>query len=433
MEQYRPRIMDQVLRTNLDAFGAVLIEGPKWCGKTTTAEQSAKSAIYMQDETNGPNYLKLAEDSPSVLLKGKKPRLVDEWQISPNLWDAVRFSVDKSGEPGQYILTGSVSVDRSKIKHSGAGRIVTVQMRTMSLWESGDSTGEVSLDSLFNGSESVTGRSDHDIFDIARIITRGGWPSSLGRSEKAAHTLIAGYCRAILDTEINTMDGKERDSRKMSQILRSLSRNVSMSAPDTTILKDITPDRAYDGISENEMGTKKAMDIKTLRSYLAVLDRIHVTEDLDAWSPRLRSKTTVRTGSTRHLSDPAIAAYFLGASSEDLVYDMETFGLLFESLVVRDLRVYAQSLEGEVFHYRDSRNREVDAIVHLWNGKWGAFEVKLNPAREDEGAESLLRFADDIDTDRMNPPTFLAVITGRGFAHTRKDGVHVIPIGCLRN
>lgn len=433
MKQYRPRILDEVLRMNLEAFGAILIEGPKWCGKTTTAEQSAKSAIYMQDEDNGANYLRLAEDTPSALLRGESPHLIDEWQMAPNIWDAVRNEVDKRGVPGQFILTGSVSVDKSMIKHSGAGRIRTLQMRTMSLWESGDSTGEVSLESLFNDYKNVEGRSNHDIFDIARIVTRGGWPASIGKNEKIAHSLIAGYCETIVDTEINSIDGRERDKRKMIQILRSLSRNTAMAVPDTTILKDITPDRTYDELTSDDLGSLKAMDIKTVRSYLEALNRIHVTEDLDAWCPKLRSKTTIRTGSTRHMSDPAIAAYFLNASAEDLVYDMETFGLLFESLVIRDLRVYAQSLEGEVFHYRDANGREADAIVHLWNGKWGAVEVKLNPAREDEGAESLLKLVRDIDTDTMKPPSFLAVITGRGMAHTRKDGVHVIPIGCLKN
>lgn len=433
METYRPRLIDRELNDQLDAFGAVLIEGPKWCGKTTSAKQKARSAIYMQDEDNSRNYLELAKDTPSALLKGEKPRLIDEWQMAPNLWDAVRFSIDQTGEPGQYILTGSVTLDKSEIKHSGTGRITRLRMRTMSLWESGDSTGEVSLQELFRGAARIEGKSEHDIFDLARILVRGGWPASIGRTERTAHNIVAGYCKSILDTEMATVDGKRRDPIKMRSILRSLARNSATAAPDTKILHDITAFGEYDGLNGKELEERRAMDIKTARDYIGLLDRMYVTEDLEAWNPRLRSETAIRTGRTRHFSDPAVAAYFLGSSAEDLVYDMGTFGPLFESMVIRDLRVYAQALEGEVYHYRDSDGREADAVIHLWNGKWGAIEVKLNPAREDEGATNLLKLVEKVDTEAMHPPSFLAVVTGRGFAHTRADGVHVIPIGCLRD
>lgn len=416
MKQYRPRLIDDELRLNLESFGAVSLEGPKWCGKTTTALQQAKSVIFMQDEDNAPNYLKLAEDTPSALLKGDRPRLIDEWQVAPRLWDAVRFSVDQQTEDGMYILTGSTTVDWGKVKHSGSGRISRLRMRTMSLWESGDSTGDVGLGSLFADGTMANGASPHDIDDVADILTRGGWPNSIGRDSRHARTIVSGYCRSITETEIHTADDRERDPEKMTDILRSLSRNTATHSPDTKILSDINPN-------------EPAMNIKTLRDYIRVLERIHVVEDLPAWSPKLRSKATIMSKHTRHLADPAIAAYFLGARSEDLVYDMDTFGLLFESLVVRDLRIYTQALGGEVYHYRDSNGVEADAIVHLNDGRWGAVEVKLNPAREDEGASSLLRLRDTVD---CRPPSFLAVITGRGIAHTRADGVHVVPIGCLK-
>lgn len=416
MKEYRHRLIDEELRLNLESFGAVSLEGPKWCGKTTTALQQAKSTVFMQDEDNAPNYLRLAEDTPSALLKGDRPHLIDEWQVAPRLWDAVRFSVDKDDEEGMYILTSSRTMDWDKVKHSGTGRISRLRIRTMSLWESGDSTGEVRLGSLFTEGTRVGGSSPHEIYDIAEILTRGGWPKVVGRDSRHARTVVEGYCRSITESEIRTVDGRERDPDKMRDVLKSISRNTATHSPDTKILADINPNAP-------------AMNIKTLRDYIGVLERIHVVEDLPAWSPKLRSKATIMSRHTRHLTDPAIAAYFLGATDEDLVFDMDIFGLLFESLVIRDLRVYTQALGGDVYHFRDSNGVEADAIVHLNNGRWGAIEVKLNPAREDEGAESLIRLRDTVD---CRPPSFLAVITGRGMAHTRPDGIHVIPIGCLR-
>ena len=321
MKEYRHRLIDEELRLNLESFGAVSLEGPKWCGKTTTALQQAKSTVFMQDEDNAPNYLRLAEDTPSALLKGDRPRLIDEWQVAPRLWDAVRFSVDKDDEEGMYILTSSRTMDWDKVKHSGTGRISRLRIRTMSLWESGDSTGEVRLGSLFTEGTRVGGSSPHEIYDIAEILTRGGWPKVVGRDSRHARTVVEGYCRSITESEIRTVDGRERDPDKMRDVLKSISRNTATHSPDTKILADINPNAP-------------AMNIKTLRDYIGVLERIHVVEDLPAWSPKLRSKATIMSRHTRHLTDPAIAAYFLGATDEDLVFDMDIFGLLFESLVI---------------------------------------------------------------------------------------------------
>jgi predicted AAA+ superfamily ATPase len=420
VKEYRPRLADRELERGLRAFGAVLIVGPKWCGKTTTAEQFAKSAIYMQDPDKAEEYQTAMKIKPSLLLEGEKPRLIDEWQTAPKLWDAVRHSVDRLSMEGLYILTGSTAVDESKIAHSGAGRIARIRMSTMSLYESGDSTGEVSLSDLFSGKD-VSGRSPFDIEDIAALVVRGGWPKTVGKGDAAAHEQIKGYCETILESEIRTADGVYRDSRKMRRVLRSISRNTSSSASDTTILAD------------TEEKNCTSIHINTLRSYEKALREIYVIDDLPAWTPRLRSKAAVRTSDTRHLTDPAVAAYFLGASAKNLMADMKTFGLLFESLAVRDLRVYTRSLGGDVFHYRDSDGLEADAVIHLNDGRWGAIEVKLGAGMIDDAAKGLLRIKEKVENETMGTPSFLAVVTGTEYAYTREDGVHVVPLGCLKD
>lgn len=421
MAEYRPRMIDAQLRRELDAMGAVLIVGPKWCGKTTSAQRIARSALYMQDTDNSDRYLQLAEVRPSLLLEGEKPRLIDEWQMAPRLWDAVRFSVDREGGRGMYILTGSTVVDEGSIMHSGTGRIARLRMRTMSLYESGDSDGSVSLGGLFDGG-TVEGISPLGLEDVAGLIVRGGWPGTIGCDEDVTRINVKNYCESMIMTEVGIDGVRHRDPQRMRAILRSISRNSASQVPDTRILDDLTP---VDGDAP--------MHINTLRGYLRTLESLFVTEDLTAWTPRLRSRTSVKAAPTRHLSDPAMAAYFLGASPRDLMYDPETFGLLFETLVVRDLRIYAQAVDGDVYHYRDRNGLECDAIVHLHDGRWGAMVVKLNPAREDEAARNLLRLADAVDTERMGAPSFLAVVCATGYAYTRADGVHVIPIGCLRD
>lgn len=419
MKKYLPRLVDELLEKELEAFGAVLITGTKWCGKTTTGLNKSKSTIFLQDPDEREQNLRLADIKPSLLLEGENPRLIDEWQDAPSLWDAVRFSIDKRSETGLYILTGSTSVDESLIAHSGTGRISRLKMRTMSLFESGDSNGEVSIKSLlFN--KDISGKSNHSIEDIANLIVGGAWPASAYKSIEVKKRQIAGYCDSIINTEIATSDGKNRDSEKVYQVLRSYSRHISTPATIQTITRDVSA--SFDSVNR-----------KTVSEYIEALQKIFVIEDLKAWSPKLRSKTTVSTSPTRHFVDPAIAAYFLDASPNDLLNDLETMGLLFESLVIRDLRIYTESLGGKVYHYRDHSGQEADAILHFKNGKWGAIEVKLGNKAIEEGAKSLLKLAEKIDQDAVKPPSFLAVITGTGYAYRNEDGVYVIPIGCLKN
>jgi len=411
--------MDDVLKEELEAFGAVLITGPKWCGKTTTAKQLAKSVLYMQQPDEKQNNLQLAQVQPSLLLKGEKPRLIDEWQMAPQLWDAIRFDVDQQSTEGIYILTGSTVVDESKISHSGAGRISRLTMRTMSSFESNDSNGTVSLSDLFEGNHNIGAQSNLGLIDIANLVVRGGWPSTINKSQKIAMKQIAGYCNTIANSDIGEVDGVRRDEGKTLAIMKSFSRHIATQASMATILKDIK-------------SNDETMDIDTLSDYLKALEKLFVVEDLTSWSPKLRSKTAIRSSNTRHFTDPAIAARMLNASSRDLIQDLNTFGFLFESLVVRDLRIYSQSLQGKVFHYRDKTGLEADAIIHLDNGDWAAVEVKLGQHRIDEGATNLLKLEKKINTDKMGKPSFLAVITGTKYAYRREDGVLVIPIGCLR-
>lgn len=417
MKKYMKRIIDDVLIEELEAFGGVLIAGPKWCGKTTSASQLANSSLFMHDEDSRESNIQLAKTKPSILLRGESPRLIDEWQIAPELWDAIRFDIDNKGKEGLFILTGSTIVDESKIMHSGAGRISRLLMRTMSLYESGDSNGTISLLELFNDKKELSAQADIDIEDMAKILVRGGWPNSIEKKMKIAIRQISGYCDAIVNSEIKTVDGVNRDPNKTRSILKVFSRHVSTQAAYTTMLKDLK--------SNNE-----TININTMKSYIDALEKLYVIEDLPAWSPKLRSKTAVRTSPTRHFIDPAIAARMMDAYPEDLLNDLNTFGLLFESLVIRDLRIYSQLLNGKVYHYRDKTNLEVDAIIHLDNGKWGAIEVKLGSSQIDKAAENLIKFKEKVDLKQG--PSFLAVITTTKYAFKRVDGVLVIPIGCLK-
>ncbi len=419
MSKYIPRLIDKSLKKELEAFGAVLITGPKWCGKTTSGLRHSKSALFLQDPDNRSQNLEMASLSPSLLLEGEKPRLLDEWQDAPSLWDAVRHSVDRLGETGLYILTGSVMVDESKLAHSGTGRISRFQMRTLSLFESGFSNGGVSLEKLF-AKEEPSSKSDSSLEDIAEVIVRGGWPSSIDKSLDIARRQVGGYCQSIIRSEISTSDGVQRDEEKLESFLRSYSRHISTRAALTTIVNDLS-------------GKEKELDRRTAPEYIRALSKIYVVEELKAWNPRLRSKTAIATSPTRHFTDPAIAAYFLDAGPKDLLSDLKTFGLLFESLVIRDLRIYAQSLSGRVYHYRDHAGLEADAVIHLSCGAYGLVEVKLGGEAVDRAAENLLKLRDKIDTSMMPETSFMAVITATGYAYKRPDGVYVIPIGCLRD
>jgi predicted AAA+ superfamily ATPase len=417
--KYLCRIADKVLDVALESSGAVLIEGPKWCGKTRTAEEKAKSVLFMQDPDHTASYLKAADTKPSLLLKGDAPRLIDEWQMAPVLWDAVRFAVDKRGESGQFILTGSAVPLDNATAHTGTGRISRMLMRPMTLFESLESNGAVSLKGLFDGTADGEGMSSLTIEGLAYALTRGGWPASVGEKESVALRRVYDYVDAVINIDVSRVDGIEKNPARVRSLMRSLARNVSTMATLSTIRGDIAGDE--ESISE-----------KTIASYLNALRRIFVVEDLPAWSPAMRSKTTIRTSPKHHFIDPSIAAAVLRVSPEGLLEDFNTFGLLFESLCVRDLRVYAHAIDGEVFHYRDKSGLEADAVVHLKDGRWGAIEVKMGSKEIESAAENLKSLRNKINVDKMKEPSFLMVLTGGELGYQREDGVYIVPIGCLR-
>ena len=419
--EYLPRLIDGELAGCLNASGAALIVGPKWCGKTTTAKRYAKSVLDLQDEDRLNDHLLISEQKISLLLKGENPRLIDEWQMIPRLWDAVRYEVDNRNETGLFILTGSTTVDNRSIKHSGAGRISRLKMGTLSLYEQGLSTGEVSIGDLFAGAADISGSSELGYSELAEAVVRGGWPASVGKTKDQIRRQMSGYCAAIAETDIGAVDGRQRDSVKTELILRSLSRGLSSPVSNAAVETDVSK---LSGMSVHR---------NTVSDYVRALERIYVVDDLPAWCPNLRSRTAIRTSPTRHFADPAIAAHFLNAAPEDLEYDPRTFGLLFESMAVRDIRAYAQAMGGTVYHYRDGDGLEADALIHLGNGRWGAFEVKLGSASIDKAAENLKKLRNKVDTEQEHPPSFLAVITGTEYAYRRDDGVFVIPLGCLKN
>ena len=436
MNGYKNRVTDRLLAEKLEAFGAVLIEGPKYCGKTTLASQQAGSILSMADtDTLGQN-LALARTNISRLLAGAPPRLIDEWQIAPQFWDAVRNEVDKRNEDGQFMLTGSAVppkpkkdengniIEEENIHHTGTGRISRLRLRTMSLWESEDSTGDVSLEELFINPDTVDGVSNIDLDRLAYLTCRGGWPKAvLKKSEKAALAQAFDYYDSVVSNDIKRVDDIDRDEELTKRIMRSYARNQGTQATVGTILADIKSN-----------GDERMSD-STVYSYIKALKEIFVIEDSIAWNPNLRSKTAIRTSDTRYFIDPSIATAALGMGPKDLINDMETFGFIFETLAIRDLRVYADALDGKVYHYRDKNNLECDAVIHLRNGSYGLVEVKIGgtePIRE--GAESLKTLSSKIDSTRMKTPSFMMVLTGIGnFAYKRpEDGVLVVPIGCLK-
>lgn len=416
MKEYYPRICDRVLQYKLKISGAVLIVGAKWCGKTETALQSANSVLFIQES---PQHKETAKIAPLLLLEGETPRLIDEWQDAPEVWDAVRHTVDRRNKPGQFILTGSAT-PRDQVKaHTGIGRISRILMRPMSLFESKDSEGIVSLNELFKGNHSIAAVSKLEIPQIARLICRGGWPGAVTFPEMEG-ALAREYADMIVEEDIIRVDGVERNSHRVRLVLHSLARNISTLTTAKTILEDV---RAND-VTINE---------RTLDNYLNALRRLFVVEDVPAWSPSLRSKTTIRTSDKRQLVDPSIAAAILRIEADRLLLDPESFGFLFESLCTRDMRIYAQVNDGEIFHYRDKDNLEVDMIVSLHDGRWAPVEVKLGEHRIDEAAESLLRLRNKVDTSRIGEPSFMMVLTGGRYAYKRPDGVLVVPLGCLKD
>lgn len=419
--KYLKRIADRVLQDRLAASGAVLIEGPKWCGKTRTALENSKSHLFMQDPDKAISYLKAADTKPSLLLKGDTPRLLDEWQTAPVLWDAVRFMVDQRGKSGQFILTGSAVPKDNVVQHTGMGRISRLLMRPMSLYESMESNGSVSLKALFDGETEIDNFSTLTIEQIAFAIVRGGWPASIGKSEKIALRHAIDYVEAIINADISRVDGIEKNPVRVRALLRSLSRNISTLATIRTIHDDIAMGDADESISE-----------KTISQYLRALDRIFVTENLPAWNPALRSKTAIRTSPKRQFVDPSIAAAVLRLTPSRLLEDFNYFGFLFESLCDRDLRIYAEAIDGQVFHYRDASGLEADAVIALNDGRWAAVEVKLGSKEIEDAAVHLLELKNKVNTEKMREPSFLMILTGTEIAYRREDGVYVVPLGCLK-
>lgn len=424
MEQYRKRIFDAILAEELSVTGAVLIEGAKWCGKTTTAEQAAQSVIYLDDPDKAKTYLQLARTAPSKILSGNSPRLIDEWQRAPVLWDAVRFAVDHGDAPGRFILTGSsVPPNTDEMKHSGAGRFAWLKMRPMTLWEEGDSSGEVSLGALFRGEDISGAKPTFDDLDaIAFLVCRGGWPYVHANKTKAALRRAFSYLDATVKSDISRCDGIRRDETRARLLMRSYARLQGTQAAVSVIKADLESNE-HEKIGED-----------TVSSYLNALRRIFVIEDMNAWCPNLRSKAPIRTMPTRYFTDPSIATASLGLGPDDLIEDMSAFGLFFETLAVRDLRVYAEALDGSVAHYLDASGLECDAVIHLRNGRYGLVEIKLGGDElVEKGAKILNKLAAKIDTGKMKPPAFKLVLTAVGsFAYMRDDGVFVCPIACLK-
>lgn len=394
MSKYRNRVADDILRRKLEGKGAVVIEGPKWCGKTTTAEQISKSVIYIDNPINKARNITISETNPDQLLRGLTPRLIDEWQIAPKLWDAIRFEVDHRGKTGQFILTGSaVPVDTKELTHSGTGRFAWLRMRPMSLYESQDSTGTISLKELFDKEEKIEGFSELTFDRLAFLICRGGWPQAIDMRNEIALEKAYDYYDAVVHSDINRADNIEKNPERVKRLMRSYARNQGTQIPNTVLVQDI---------SKND---ESSINEETIASYLKALKKIFVIEDMPAWNPNLRSKTAIRSSETRYYIDPSIAVAAMGVGPNDLMNDLHTFGFLLETLCVRDLRIYADSLNGEVYHYRDKSGLECDAVIHLRDGKYGLVEIKLGgDTLIEEGAKNLKALESKIDTGKMNSP-----------------------------
>lgn len=419
---YLPRLIEKSITESMKTNGCIVIEGPKWCGKSTTSERFAKSVIKLQKPATYKQYRILADIGDDNLLSGEKPVLFDEWQKIPELWDYVRNYIDETSGKGLFILTGSAKPIEDKERHSGIGRMKKIIMRTMSLWESNESSGEVSLRNLFDNTKNVSGKNRYQLKDIAHIICRGGFPSAVIEKDKDISLNYAkDYVNTLVSTDITSVDDIKRNPKRARAILKSYARNISTPAKMTTILKDV----------ESNTDTQ---DIRTINSYIDAFSKLFVIDETESWTPKLRSKTAIRTTSTKHFVDPSIATAILDANPNDLIQDLNTFGLLFENLVIRDLKIYTQSLDGNVYNYRDKSGLEADAVIHLNDGRWGLIEIKLGgETLINEGALTLTKLKEVIDQDKMNKPAFLAIITATdSFAYKREDGIYVIPIACLK-
>lgn len=429
--EYLPRIADGLLQERLEAFGAILIEGPKWTGKTTTAERHAKSVIKMQNPDKADEYLETASTMPSLLLKGEKPRLIDEWQDAPKIWDAVRLAVDNAGGlPGQYILTGSNTVDKTKIRHTGTGRITRMKMYPMSLWESKDSSGEVSVHELFNNpSYNIDGATGKlDIPGLIRVACRGGWPVTLQMNEKACMMIAKDYVNSVCNNDISSVDGRQRNPKVARQILKSYARNISTLAKKTSILTDI--------IASEDI----TLSMDTFDEYVAALEKLFVIQDIDAWCPAIRSKTAIRSTPKRCFTDPSIAVAALGQSAESLEIQLKTFGFIFEQMCIRDLKAYTADFDSHISYYHDRYGLEADLVLHLSDGRYALIECKLGSSEIEEGSAHLLELKRLIQVHNkqekqvpLREPDLLIILTGGNMAYTRPDGVKVIPLACLKD
>ena len=414
--KYYPRIIERELKRWLSSTGGVVIEGPKVCGKTTTARQFAESEVLLDVDENAREAIKI---DPTLVLEGGTPRLIDEWQLEPKLWDHIRREIDERGKPGQFIMAGSATPTDDITRHSGAGRLRRIQMRPMSLYEREQSSGEISLAKLLSGKKSRCPKAEMSVEKLADLTAIGGWPVHIGFDTDNALEAVRGYIDEIRRVDVNQVDNTRREPEKVGLLLKSLARNVTTAASMKTLARDT-------GRDEGEIHPD------TVRDYLKVLRRLKIVEPQPAWAPHLRSKIRLRKKVRHHFVDPSLAVAALQASPEKLLEDLEFFGFLFESLVIRDLRIYAQPLEGAIYYYRDETGLEVDAIVETTKGEWGAFEVKLGPGKIDEGVESLLKFVDKVDTEKCGEPSVLGVIVGKGtYGHHREDGIAVIPISSL--
>lgn len=423
MSEYKKRIADEILRKRLGAIGAVLIEGPKWCGKTTTAMQQANSILFMQDSSNAAMINQMADIGPKLLLEGDTPRLLDEWQVAPELWDAVRFEVDMRNAPGQFILTGSAVPMLKSTAHTGTGRIWRMTMRPMSLYESGDSTGEVSLEALFLGEFNDTVKNKLDFDDISYLICRGGWPMAMQQTKEDALMNAYAYYDGVVNSDLSRADGVLRNPQNVDLLLRSYARMIGSQSTLTNIRADM------------KIVDEQELDINTVRSYIETLKKIFVVEELSGWNPNIRSKNAIRTSPTRYFVDPSIAVAALNLGPGNLANDLNTMGFFFENMCIRDLRVYADGLNGSLYKYRDKYGLECDAVLTLRNGQYALIEIKLGGTKAvEEGAEALNKLEKLITEKGYNPPTFKMIITGNNpYGYRRKDGIYQIPIGCLKN
>ncbi len=419
---YYTRLIESTIRSKMSYIGAIQIEGPKWCGKSTTGSLFATTIVKLQDPIVFKRYQVYASTSKEDLLYGEKPILFDEWQKIPDIWDFVRLDVDDHpGEPGLFILTGSAKPVEDNARHSGTGRVAKIRMRPMSLFESCNSSGEVSLSALFQDPElPVRGKSELTISDQVDLVCRGGWPGIVQSPKSTTYGYLRDYFEVLVSSDIMDIDGIKRSPNKAKAVLKSYARAISTLTDFQTIARDL----------EN---VGEGIDIKTLGSYVSVFEKLFIIENVEAWTPKLRSASTIRTKAKKQFVDPSIAVVALGAHAQELKEDMETFGFFFESMVTRDLRVYLESVNGEVFHYRDSMNLEVDCILRLDDGRWAAVEVKVGGNKIEEAAANLMKLRDRVDTSQMRKPSFLMVIYGGQHAYRRPDGVIVVPIGCLRD